>query len=64
MNGPSLAMGVLALVLSGLYFLDLSGAVAVDGTVTVVAVWVGLAGVGLVRSALRLRQHQRQRPSG
>jgi hypothetical protein len=49
-------MGVVALALSGLYFLDLAGAVAVDGTVTLVTVWIGLAGVMAARSVVQLRQ--------
>ena len=56
MNLWALVMGVVALLLSGLYFLDLAGTVAVSGTVTLVTVWIGLAGVMLLRSAVRLRQ--------
>jgi hypothetical protein len=54
---PAMLMGVVALICSGLYFLNLAGAVEVDEVVTVVSLWVGLALVGLVRSGLRL-QHR------
>ncbi|MCU1601915.1 MAG: hypothetical protein JWO22_2624 [Frankiales bacterium] len=53
---PALVMGVVALVASGLYFADLSGTVEVDEVVAAVTLWVALAGVLLVRSAVRLRQ--------
>ncbi|MFN2536610.1 MAG: hypothetical protein ABR549_00480 [Mycobacteriales bacterium] len=53
---PAMLMGVVALIASGLYFLDLAGGVEVDELVTLVSLWVGLALVGLVRSVLRLRQ--------
>ena len=56
MNVSALLMGVVALALSGLYFLDLAGAVAVDGTVTLVTVWIGLASVMVLRSAGKLRE--------
>jgi len=53
---PAMLMGVVALVASGLYFLDLSGAVEVDEVTTAVSLWVGLALVMVVRSGLRLRE--------
>jgi hypothetical protein len=53
---PALVMGVLALVAAGLYFVDLSGAAQVDEVVAGVTLWVALAAVLLVRSAVRLRQ--------
>jgi hypothetical protein len=52
----ALVMGVLALVAAGLYFVDLSGAAQVDEVVAGVTLWVVLAAVLLVRSAVRLRQ--------
>lgn len=58
MSVSSLVMGVLALLLSGLYFLDLAGAVTVSGVVVLVTVWTGLAAVLLARSAVRLRQRR------
>jgi hypothetical protein len=48
-------MGVVALVASALYFLDVWGVVAVDEAVALVTVWVALALVGLLRAVLRLR---------
>ena len=56
MNVSAMLMGVVALALSGLYFLDLAGTVAVDGTVTLVTVWIGLGGVMVARSFVKLRQ--------
>lgn len=61
---PALVMGVIALVASGLYFVDLSGAADVDEVVAVVTLWVAIAVVLLVRSAVRLRQRLDQRLSG
>jgi hypothetical protein len=61
---PAMLMGVVALIASGLYFLDLAGAVHVDELVTVVSLWVGLALVGLYRSGLRLRERLRRERSG
>lgn len=52
---PAMIAGVLALIGSGLFFLDRSGAVEVDEIVAVASLWVGLALVGLVRSGMRLR---------
>lgn len=54
---PAMFMGVVALIASGLYFLDLAGAVEVDELVVVVSLWIGLAAVALVRSGLKL-QHR------
>jgi multidrug transporter EmrE-like cation transporter len=53
---PAMLMGVVALIASGLYFLDLSGAVEVDEVVTAVSLWVGLGLVMVVRTGLRLRE--------
>jgi hypothetical protein len=53
---PAMIAGVLALIGSGLFFLDRAGAVEVDEVVAVVSLWVGLALVGLVRSGLKLRE--------
>lgn len=53
---PAMLMGVVALVVSALYFLDLSGVVQVDEVVTVVTLWIALAAVGLLRAGLRLRE--------
>ncbi len=58
---PAMLMGVVALIASGLYFLDLAGAVEVDEVVTFVSLWVGLGLVLLVRSGLRLREHLARR---
>ena len=52
---PAMLMGVVAVISSTLYFLDLAGAVEVDELVTAVSLWVGLGLVLLVRSGLRLR---------
>lgn len=61
---PAMLMGVVALICSGLYFLDLSGAIDVDEVVLLVSIWVGLALVGLVRSGLRLQHRLSQRSAG
>jgi hypothetical protein len=61
---PAMLAGVVALIASGLYFLDLSGAADVDAVVAVVAMWVGLALVGVVRGVLRLRDRSRPAPPG
>jgi hypothetical protein len=57
----SMLVGVVALISSGLFFLNRSDAVHVDEVVAIASIWVGLAAVGLVRAALRLRT--RMRPS-
>jgi hypothetical protein len=54
---PAMLMGVVAMIASGLYFLDLTGAVEVDELITAVSLWVGLGLVLLVRSGLRLKEH-------
>ena len=53
---PAMFMGVVALIASGLYFLDLAGAVEVDELVVAVSLWVGLAAVALVRSGIKLQK--------
>jgi hypothetical protein len=55
----SLLVGVVALIGAGLTLLDAAGAVQVDEVVTVTSLWIGLAVVGLVRSAVRLQQRLR-----
>ena len=52
----ALLVGVVALVVSGLYFLDLAGAVEVDEVVAAVTLWVALSLVWVVRTGLRLRE--------
>lgn len=61
---PAVLAGVVALIASGLYFLDLSGAARVDALVAVVALWVGAALVAAVRAALTLRDRRRPEPPG
>jgi len=61
---PAMLMGVVALIASGLYFLDLSGTVQVDEVVTAVSLWVGLGLVMVVRSGLRLRERWGQHGPG
>lgn len=53
---PALLMGVVALVASGLYFLDLADVVQVDGVIALVTLWVALSAVWVLRAALRLRE--------
>ena len=53
---PAMFMGVVALIASGLYFLDLAGAVDVDELVIAVSLWIGVAAVALVRSGIKLQQ--------
>jgi hypothetical protein len=60
----SMLVGVVALISSGLFFLDRSGAVQVDEVITVASIWVGLAVVWLGRAALRLRAWMRPSAPG
>ena len=53
---PAMLMGVVALVASALYFLDLGDVVQVDEVVALVTLWIALAVVGLLRAALRLKE--------
>ena len=53
---PAMVVGVVALVASVLYFLDLAEVVQVDEVVAGVTLWVALAVVGLLRAGLRLRE--------
>jgi hypothetical protein len=61
---PAMLMGVVALIASGLYFLDLSGAVEVDEVIVAVSLWVGLGLVMVVRSLLRLQHRFSERSPG
>jgi hypothetical protein len=50
-----MVMGVIALVASALYFLDLADVVQVDEVVALVTLWVAVSLVGLARALVRLR---------
>jgi hypothetical protein len=49
-------MGVVALVASGLYFLDLADVVHVDEVVVAVSLWVALSAVWVQQAGLTLRR--------
>ena len=53
---PALLMGVVALVASGLYFLDLADVVHVDEVVVAVSLWVALSAVWVLQAGLTLRR--------
>lgn len=52
----SMSTGVLALIGSGLFFLDHYGSVDVDEVVALASLWVGMALVALVRSGVKLQK--------